>query len=86
MLERANSVLVLGHQNADPDAVCSAYAFVQIAKRLNGKLKLYFAAPGGVSKLSKQILQIVPLEVTENPDPLSVDQIVTVDTNTLQQL
>jgi nanoRNase/pAp phosphatase (c-di-AMP/oligoRNAs hydrolase) len=86
MLRSAQSALVLGHQNADPDAVCSAFAFSLLAQRLNKKLELSFASPEGVSKLSKQILQVVPLKVTDNPDPSAADLIVTVDTNTLQQL
>ena len=86
LLKSAHSVLVLGHQNADPDAVCSAYAFSLLAKRINRKLTLSFASPDGVSKLSNQILKAVALEVVESPDPSNVDLIVTVDTNTLQQL
>lgn len=86
MLRSADSVLVLGHQNADPDAVCSAFAFSRLALRINKKLNLQFAAPEGVSRLSKQILEVVPLQVIDNPDPSAADLIVTVDTNTLQQL
>jgi nanoRNase/pAp phosphatase (c-di-AMP/oligoRNAs hydrolase) len=86
MLRGSETALVLGHQNADPDAVCSAFAFSRLALRLNKKLNLIFAAPDGTSRLSKQVLQAFPLEVTENPDPSAVDLIVTVDTNTLQQL
>jgi len=86
MLRAAETVLILGHQNADPDAVCSAFAFSALAKRINRKLKLSFAASEGVSKLSKQILQTFPLEVSKEPDPSRADLIVTVDTNTLQQL
>lgn len=86
LLKSVDSVLVIGHQNADPDAVCSAYAFSLLAKRINRKLTLSFASPDGVSKLSKQVLKTVALEVVENPEPSSVDLIVTVDTNTLQQL
>jgi bifunctional oligoribonuclease and PAP phosphatase NrnA len=86
MLRRAKSVLILGHQNADPDAVCSAFAFSLLALRINKKLKLFFAAPEGVSRLSKQILRVVPLEITDSLDPAGFDLIVTVDTNTLQQL
>jgi nanoRNase/pAp phosphatase (c-di-AMP/oligoRNAs hydrolase) len=86
VLRKAGTVLVLGHQNADPDAVCSAYALTILAKRINGKLKLQFASPDGVSKLSKQVLKEVPLEITSDPDPSKVDLIITVDTNTLQQL
>lgn len=45
-----------------------------------------FASPDGVSRLSKQILKTIPFEVTRQPDLSKVDLIVTVDTNTLQQL
>ena len=86
MLRAAENVLVLGHQNADPDAVCSAFAFSVLAKRINRKLKTSFSAPEGVSKLSKQILEMIPLDVSKDPDPSTADLIVTVDTNTLQQL
>lgn len=86
MLRGADSVLILGHQNADPDAICSAFAFSVLAGRLNKRLKRSFASPEGVSKLSMQILHVVPLQVTDNPDPSAADLIVTVDTNTLQQL
>jgi len=57
-----------------------------MAARINRKLKLTFASPDGVSKLSKQILKLVPLELTDSPEPSKTDLIVTVDTNTLQQL
>lgn len=86
LLRSVDSVLVLGHQNADPDAVCSAYAFTLLARRINRKLTLSFASPDGVSKLSKQVLKSVALEVVESPDLSNADLIVTVDTNTLQQL
>jgi nanoRNase/pAp phosphatase (c-di-AMP/oligoRNAs hydrolase) len=86
LLKKANVILIVGHQNADPDAVCSAYAFSVLARRINRKLKVSFASPDGVSKLSKQILKVVPLDVTDEPEPSAADLIVTVDTNTLQQL
>ncbi|MGA2460416.1 MAG: DHH family phosphoesterase [Candidatus Bathyarchaeia archaeon] len=86
LLRKSRSALVVGHQNSDPDAVCSAYAFMALANKINPKLQLTFTSPDGVSKLSKQILHLVPLEVDESPRLDSVDLIVTVDTNTLQQL
>jgi phosphoesterase RecJ-like protein len=86
LLRKARSALVVGHQNSDPDAVCSAYAFITLAKKINPKLHLSFTSPDGVSRLSKQILRAIPLEVEDNPQVDSVDLIVTVDTNTLQQL
>ena len=86
LLRKAGTILVVGHQNADPDAVCSAYAFMILAQRINRKVRVNFTSPGGVSKLSKQILKVVPLDVTEEPDISGTDLIITVDTNTLQQL
>ena len=86
LLRKARVVLIIGHQNSDPDAVCSAYAFSVLARRINPKLKISFTSPDGVSKLSKQILSSIPLQVSDQPDLSEVDLIVTVDTNTLQQL
>jgi len=86
LLRRAKAVLIIGHQNSDPDAVCSAYAFSVLARRINAKLKVVFTSPEGVSKLSKQILKVVPLKVTDDPEMSGMDLIITVDTNTIQQL
>jgi len=87
ILRNADSVLIIGHQNSDPDAVCSAYALSALARRINRKTHCSFASPGGVSKLSKLIMSAyVPLTVEENPDLSEFKLIVTVDTNTLQQL
>ena len=87
LLRQADSVLILGHQNSDPDALCSAYAFSVLARKINNKTRTSFCSPGGVSKLSNQILSYaVPLQVDEKPTLTEFDLIVTVDTNTLQQL
>lgn len=86
LLRKARAVLIIGHQNSDPDAVCSAYAFSVLARRINRKMQVTFTSPDGISKLSKQILKVVPLEVTDHPELSEIDLIITVDTNTLQQL
>lgn len=86
LLKKARAVLVVGHENSDPDAVCSAYAFSVLARRINRKLAVTFTSPEGVSKLSKQILNSVPLQVVDRPELSTVDLVITVDTNTLQQL
>jgi phosphoesterase RecJ-like protein len=86
MLRHAKAILIIGHQNSDPDAVCSAYALLVLARGINRKLKVSFTSPDGVSKLSKQILSSVPLQVSETPEFSHLDFIITVDTNTLQQL
>jgi phosphoesterase RecJ-like protein len=86
LLRKAPAVLIIGHQNSDPDAVCSAYALKMLAQRISRKVKVNFTSPGGVSKLSKRVLETVPLEVTDSPDLSRFTLLVTVDTNTLQQL
>lgn len=86
LLRKAKTVLILGHQNSDPDAVCSAYALTVLAKQINRRLTVTFSSPGGVSKMSKQLLEVIPLEVAERPEMDGLDLIITVDTNTLQQL
>ena len=87
LVRQADSILIIGHQNSDPDAVCSAYALSVFVRRINHKIRSSFTSPGGVSKLSKQILtSSVQLAVEDNPDLSNFNLIVTVDTNTLQQL
>lgn len=86
LIQDARTILVIGHQNADPDAVCSAYAFSKLVKAINRKARISFVSPDGVSKLSKQLLQTIELQVTEEFDLSKTELIVTVDTNTLQQL
>ena len=86
LIRDAQTILIIGHQNADPDAVCSAYAFSKLINAINHKAKVSFSSPDGVSKLSKQLLQTIPLQVIEEFDVSQIDLIVTVDTNTLQQL
>jgi len=86
LLKKARTLLIVGHQNSDPDAVCSAYALSVLAHKINRKLTIGFTSPDGVSKLSKQILTVIPLKVVEEPNLSKTDLIITVDTNTLQQL
>jgi nanoRNase/pAp phosphatase (c-di-AMP/oligoRNAs hydrolase) len=86
LLRKAKAIVIVGHQNSDADAVCSAYAFSELTHRINPKLRVSFTSPDGVSNLSKQILSSVPLQVADQPELSAVDFIITVDTNTLQQL
>lgn len=86
-LRKTNAVLIVAHQNADPDATCSAYAFSVLVHRINRKARTTITSPEGVSKLSKQIIASgLPIVIDENPDLPKFQLIVTVDTNTLQQL
>jgi len=52
---KASVILILCHHNADPDAVCSAYAIKSLLKRLRPEAVVKVASPG-ISKLSRYIL------------------------------
>jgi nanoRNase/pAp phosphatase (c-di-AMP/oligoRNAs hydrolase) len=77
----------LCHQNADPDAIGSAFALQYLLQQLKPQLQIEIAAPS-INKIAKQILQEVgkDLSLTHNPDLGKADIIFIVDTNTWQQL
>lgn len=87
-LEEVNAkcVLLLCHHNADPDAICSAYAFANLLKRLKPDLEVKIGAAQGISRLAKHILQSLPIEVEMQPNVEKAELIVFLDTNTIQQL
>jgi len=85
-VRRSKKVLIVGHQNADPDAVCSAYLLTKVLKHMNRRLRVVAVSPDGVSKVSARVLQQLRFEVAEKAEPNDFDAIFTVDTNTLQQL
>jgi phosphoesterase RecJ-like protein len=83
---RARFVLLLCHHNADPDAVCSAYAFQSLLARYRPNMTAEIGTGQGVSRLSKHILQRIPITVNLQPDVEKADAVVLLDTNTIQQL
>lgn len=82
----AEMVVLLCHHNADPDAVCSAFAFSRLLKRLHPQLTVEIAAAQGPSRLSKHLLSSLPIKLTPKPHIKEADVIVLLDTNTIQQL
>lgn len=88
VLEETHSrfVLLLCHQNSDPDALCSAYAFQGLLKHLAPHVVVEIGAGQGISKLSKHMLQFMPIIVNAKPSVESADVMVLLDTNTVQQL
>ncbi len=82
----AEMVVLLCHHNADPDAICSAFAFSKLLKRLRPRLTVETAAAQGPSSLSKHLLNSLPVELTPEPHIKEADVIVLLDTNTIQQL
>ena len=83
---KANFVLLLCHQQSDPDALCSAFAFQRLLKRLVPSLVVEIGAGQGISRLAKQILQHTAITVNFKPSVESADVVVLLDTNTVQQL
>lgn len=82
----ANFVLLLCHQNSDPDALCSAYAFQGLIKHFLPQVVVEIGAGQGISKLSKHMLQFTPITVNAKPSVESADVVILLDTNTVQQL
>ncbi|MBS7658202.1 MAG: DHH family phosphoesterase [Candidatus Bathyarchaeia archaeon] len=80
------SVAVVCHQNADPDAICSAFALLKLLKKLNKRLKVSLVAPEGINKLSKQILKAIPVFFVEDLDLKFFDSVFLVDTSSIKQL
>jgi len=82
----AELVVLLCHHNADPDAICSAYAFASLLKHLRPKCEVEIGAAQGISRLSKHLLKYLPIEVKTQSNIEKADAIVLLDTNTIQQL
>jgi nanoRNase/pAp phosphatase (c-di-AMP/oligoRNAs hydrolase) len=88
LLDKVNArfVVLLCHHNADPDAIGAAYAFSSLLERLRPRLRTEIAAAEGPSRLSKHLLNTLPVKLTANPHIEEADVIVLLDTNTIQQL
>ncbi len=84
--KQARFVLLLCHQNADADALCSAYAFQGLLRRLAPNIVTEIGTEQGISKLSKHILKQMPITVNTKPNIESADVIILLDTNTVEQL
>ncbi|MCX8177522.1 MAG: DHH family phosphoesterase [Candidatus Bathyarchaeota archaeon] len=79
-------VVMLCHHNADPDAVCSAYALSSLIRSTKPSTRVEIGAAQGVSRLSKHIMHHLPISIDKAPHIEDADLIILLDTNTLQQL
>ena len=82
----AQSAVLLCHHNADPDAICSAYALASLLKHSRPKMEVEIGAAHGISRLSRHLPEHLPIEVKTRPNVERASAIVLVDTNTIQQL
>jgi len=79
-------VSLLCHHNADPDAICSAYGFKNLLKQTRPTIETEIGTAHGISRLSKHLIQHIPIDVKELPSIEKADAIILFDTNTIQQL
>ena len=82
----ASFVLLLCHHNSDPDAICSAYAFQGLLKKVKPNVTVEIGAGQGISRLSRHVMKHIPITVNTQPSVEKADAIVLLDTNTIQQL
>jgi len=82
----SEDIVLFCHQNADPDAVCSALGLQTILRRLVPGARIDISCPGGVGASTKQLLENLGVTVPSEEVPVSLDLAVLVDTNTLDQL
>jgi bifunctional oligoribonuclease and PAP phosphatase NrnA len=86
LLEESSSLLILSHQNADPDAVCSMAAVAEIYGMIN-KNGTFGLACDDVSRLAAQVLETFRpgTHVSRTVDG-TYDLVIIVDTNNRYQL
>ncbi len=82
----AVNILLLCHHNSDPDAVCSAFAYQGLLKKIRPKLKIEIGTGQGVSKLTRNLFRYIPIAVNMQPNVEKAQAIIMLDTNTIQQL
>jgi len=78
-------ILVLCHQNADPDALCSAYAIRNLITHLFPESEVLIAADH-INKVSSVILEDLRIPLAKDVDLELFDAFLIVDTNNVEQL
>src|SRR5256886_1155428 len=82
----SNVIAILCHQNADPDATCSAFALQTLVKTLSPATSTKIVCPEGVSSSTKQLLENLGIATPDGILPAGMDAAILVDTNTPDQL
>jgi phosphoesterase RecJ-like protein len=86
LLSGVRSIIVMGHQNADPDAVCAMVAFKALVRRIDETIDIELVADD-VSRLACQVLStFAPEEVLLEETASQYDLYVLLDTNSRFQL
>ncbi|MFX1449980.1 MAG: bifunctional oligoribonuclease/PAP phosphatase NrnA [Promethearchaeota archaeon] len=83
--EELKKILLITHQNADPDALCGLHALRSILKRLITDLEILIFADG-LSSLSEQIALELNIEILTEVQNFDPDLVILFDVNTLQNI
>ncbi len=86
LLKKSKKIFIFCHLNADPDAICSAYALQYLIKKLVKKSIIKIVVPDGMNVLAKKVAEFISIKSTNDPLKTEVDLIIAVDTNNLMQL
>jgi len=78
-------ILILCHQNADPDALCSAYAIKNLVAHLFPGIELLIGSDD-LNKISNGILEDLQIPLAKNFNIELFDAFIIVDTNNVEQL
>ncbi len=79
------SVLIIGHYNADPDAVGAAQGVKELVEKMKPGSSIRVVMPNDISKLSTQIIETLDLSITESYTD-GFDTLILVDTGGLNQI
>lgn len=85
-VKQSDGVAILCHQNADPDATCSAFALQSLLQRLAPQVPTKIVCPEGISGTTKQLLENLGITIPDESLPAKYDLAILVDTNTIDQL
>ncbi len=86
LVSQARRILIMGHQNADPDAVCAMAAMKSLISSINSDVEIEMVADD-VSRLSIQVMGVLAPEERISEDVKGDhDLLVLLDTNSRYQL
>jgi len=86
LLKKSKKIVIYCHQNADPDAICSAYAIKFLIKNLKKGVIVKIITPGGMNALAKRVVDFIPIESITEILSNKADLIILADTNNIRQL
>jgi bifunctional oligoribonuclease and PAP phosphatase NrnA len=85
-VRNAEHIVLLCHQNADPDAVCSAFGLQSLLHEIAPGTRSTICCPEGISAPTRRLIENLGISTPEHKIPTDSDLAILVDTNALDQL